>query len=194
MRYSKKFYRNMKNFFLRIFEREKAVSETSKARGSLAAFCRGNGLDIGYGGDPIVPHAICLDLPERYASYKRHPQHLHGDARDLHWFREDCLDYVYSSHLLEDFEDTKAVMSEWLRVIKTGGVLVLYLPDEQAYRKNCREKGVQPNVHHVHADFSLDYIKQILNHIDGVEIIHEKFPSGLYSFELVIKKCKKVNA
>lgn len=166
------------------------ISETSKCRESLAPFCIGNGLDIGYGGDPILPKSICLDLPNAYANYKNYPQHLHGDAQNLLWFRDNVLDYVYSSHVLEDFRDTEEVLSEWLRVVKPGGVLVLFLPDEQTYREYCKSLGKPPNVHHIHEDFSLDYMKRILNELNDVEIIHEKFPSNIYSFELVIKKTK----
>ena len=163
------------------------ISETSKCRASLAAFCVGDGLDIGFGGDPIVPTAIAMDLPQRYARYLEHPQHLHGDAADLHWFRDGTLDYVYSSHVLEDFHDTSGVLTEWLRVLRPGGRLVLYLPDEQAYRAHCRREGKEPNVHHVHEHFSLAHVKSCLPAI-GMEIEHERFPVGVYSFELVVRK------
>ena len=166
----------------------KSISETSKARNSLQKFCVGDGLDIGFGGDPIVNTAICIDLPERYARYKEQPQHIHGDARDLKWFNNDSLDYVYSSHVLEDFADTEAVLGEWLRVLKPGGMLVLYLPDEQTYRVHCRKQGKPPNVHHIHENFSLNHVKDILKENQKVKIVHERFPSGIYSFELVIEK------
>jgi predicted SAM-dependent methyltransferase len=167
---------------------DRKLSETSRCRASLAPFCQGDGVDIGFGGDPIVPHAICMDLPERYASYNDHIQHLHGDARYLHWFRDASLDWVYSSHVLEDFEDTVSVLEEWLRVIKPGGNLVLYLPDEQAYRAYCQEQGKPPNIHHVHENFSLDYVRYRLEHLKDITYIHERFPVGIYSFELVIRK------
>lgn len=164
------------------------ISETSKCRTSLAPFCQGDGIDIGFGGDPIVPHAICMDLQQGYAHYDNHVQHLHGDARDLHWFRSGSLDWVYSSHVLEDFEDTQSVLDEWLRVVKPGGHVVLYLPDEQSYRGHCFQQGKPPNIHHIHEDFSLGYVMKCLAHRDDVEIIHKRFPVGIYSFELVLRK------
>jgi ubiquinone/menaquinone biosynthesis C-methylase UbiE len=145
-------------------------------------------MDIGYGGDPVVPHAICMDLPEGYAHYENHVQHLHGDARNLHWFRSNSLDWIFSSHVLEDFEDTLVILDEWLRVVKPGGNLVLYLPDEQTYRAYCRTHGKLPNIHHIHEKFSLAYIKRCLAQRTDVEIIHEQFPVGIYSFELVLRK------
>jgi predicted SAM-dependent methyltransferase len=163
------------------------VSETSKCRASLAPYCVGDGLDIGYGGDPIVPTAICMDLPDRYAAYADHPQHLAGDAADLRWFRDGSLDYVYSSHVLEDFEDTGPVLREWLRVLRPGGHLVLYLPDEQTYRAHCARQGKPPNPHHVHADFGPSRMRELIADLD-VEVVHERFPVGIYSFELVLRK------
>lgn len=168
----------------------KKVSETSKCRASLAPFCIGDGMDIGFGGDPIVPHAICMDMVEAYARYESHSQHLHGDAANLHWFRDECLDFIYSSHVLEDFHDTRVVLDEWLRVLKPGGHLVLYLPDEQTYRAYCRSQGKPPNAHHIHEDFSLKHVKDALLHRKDLEIIHERFPVGVYSFELVIRKIR----
>lgn len=147
----------------------------------------GNGLDIGFGGDPIVPSAICMDQPQAYAAYRNHPQHLHGDARDLHWFSDNALDYIYSSHVLEDFVDTTDVLKEWLRVLRPGGLLVLFLPDEQLYRADCVKGGRPPNPHHHHASFSLTFAKACFPS-DTVEFIHERERVGVYSFELVAKK------
>jgi len=166
----------------------KKISETSKCRDRLAQFCQGDGIDIGFGGDPILPTSICIDLPAPYARYLEHPQHLHGDGSNLTWFRDDSLDYVYSSHLLEDFEDTVTVLREWLRVLKPGARLVLFLPDEQIYREYCHAQEKSPSTHHIHEQFSLDYIKTLIKENQlNVEIEHEAFPVAIYSFELVLK-------
>lgn len=170
--------------------RRRSVSETSKCRESLSRFCVGDGIDIGFGGDPIVAHAICMDLPTPYARYRNHAQHLHGSADNLKWFRDNSLDWVYSSHVLEDFEDTRAVLEEWIRVVRPGGVVVLYLPDEATYRAHCRRQNKPPNVHHIHETFGLDFVKNALAHRSDIEIAHERFPVGIYSFELVLRKLK----
>jgi predicted SAM-dependent methyltransferase/ketosteroid isomerase-like protein len=167
-------------------------SETSKARPRLSKFCRGNGIDLGYGGDPIVPSAITLDLPDPYTKLGDHPQNLAGDARDLYWFKDSVLDYVYSSHLLEDFspQETAAVIREWLRVIKVGGILVLYGPDEQSYRAYCRKKGQVPNPGHKIDHFGLRYVKKLLEHNfrGQYSILHEIELIDDYCFDLVVEK------
>ena len=128
-------------------------SETSKCRARLAPYCTGCGVDLGPGGDPITPHAIRVDLPHPYSHVGTLPVQLSGKAENLYWFRDGVLDFVYSSHLLEDYPDTEAVLREWLRVLKPLGNLIIFCPDEQVYRKHCDATGQPYNTHHVHVRF-----------------------------------------
>lgn len=163
-------------------------SETSKCRARLAPFCTGYGLDLGFGGDPITPAAVRVDAPVPYASTGFAPVQLGGDATRLHWFRDGVLDYVYSSHLLEDFDDTETVLREWLRVLKPGGNLIIFCPDEPAYRAHCERTGQMYNEHHKHSDFSLRTVKETLQRIGGVKFIHENPLVDIYSWDLVAQK------
>lgn len=164
------------------------ASETSKCRARLLPYCTGYGLDLGFGGDPISPQAIRVDSPRPYADTGAHAVQLGGDAVNLHWFRDGVLDYVYSSHLLEDFVDTEAALREWLRVLKPGGKLIIFCPDEPVYRAHCQRTGQMYNENHKHADFSLEKVKRILNEIGGVRFIHENPLVDVYSWELVAQK------
>jgi ubiquinone/menaquinone biosynthesis C-methylase UbiE len=165
------------------------LSETPKCRERLTKYCLGYGVDIGYGGDTIVPSAISVDLPVPYTHVGDHPLNLGGDAKFLYWFESNVLDYVFSSHLLEDFEDTENVLKEWIRVIKPGGYLVIFCPDEQIYREHCRKTGQSYNNAHKIQNFSLSYVKSILiNKIGNIDVIHENPLIDEYSFEIVIRK------
>ena len=166
------------------------ASETSLCRERLVGYCTGCGVDIGYGGDPIIPSAITVDVPSPYKLVGAAPLNLPGDARDLYWFRDETLDYVFSSHLLEDFkkDETRHVMLEWLRVLKVGGRLVIYCPDEKVYSEHCRRTGQEYNKAHSIPEFSLDYLKGIVADIANVEVLHEAPHVDTYSFELVLKK------
>ncbi len=166
-------------------------SELSLCRDRLNKFCLGDGLDIGFGGDPILSSAITVDLDVPYAEVGDSPQNLHGDARNLRWFRDGVLDYVFSSHLLEDFPEgeTGPVLMEWLRVIKPGGLLILYCPDEQRYRDHCRLKGQDYNKAHKVSTFGLDYVKKVLLLLGiSYSIVHEDAHVDNYSFEIVVRK------
>jgi predicted SAM-dependent methyltransferase len=164
-------------------------SETSKCRPRLAPYCTGYGVDLGFGGDPIVPHAIGVDLPQPYTHVGARPVQLGGDATRLTWFADGVLDFVYSSHLLEDFVAVGPVLAEWLRVLKPGGRLIIFCPDEQVFRRHCAATGQPYNEHHVHADFSLAFVKRELAALGQPHrIVHEVALVDLYSWELVIEK------
>jgi ubiquinone/menaquinone biosynthesis C-methylase UbiE len=109
-----------------------------------------------------------------------------GDARNLYWFRDNVLDYVFSSHLLEDFEDIETVLREWLRVLKVGGHLILFCPDEKIFRG----QGFGYNPHHKHQDFSIEFVEKILFAIGNIEIIHKCPLVDGYSWEIVASKMR----
>lgn len=182
----------LKSFYRRIFPFQtpawKWPSETSKCRERLASYCTGYGADLGFGGDPIVAHAIRVDLPSPYTSVGAFPVQLGGAAEDLHWFRDGALDFIYSSHLLEDYENTTEVLAEWLRVIKPGGLLLIYCPDEQRFREHCRSTGQPYNSNHKLEHFSLDYVKHCLTKLEELDIVHELPRAEIYSWDLVVRR------
>jgi hypothetical protein len=167
-------------------------SETSNFRDYLVKFCSGYGVDVGYGGDPILPTAITIDNPNGCMAYcGDHPLNLGGDARKLKWFSNDVLDYVYSSHCLEDFEDTEEIILEWLRVIKKRGKLVLLLPNQKRYEDFCRKNNILPNEAHKIKEFGIKYIEDIISRIDIATVIYKRDFLDGYNFIVVIEKTEK---
>lgn len=166
------------------------MSETSAVRNEVVDFCKGNGIDIGYGGDPVLASSITMDQPPPYTPHLgNHPQNLSGDGADLYWFRDGVLDYVYSSHLIEDFEETGPVLKEWIRVLKPGGHLVLVAPVEKIYREHCRVTGQEYNANHKIDDMSAEYI---VKQLSGLKIPHRIIKRidtiNIYSFILIVQK------
>lgn len=109
-------------------KRPMVQAETSKAKDRrlrenfFNTFCQGNGLDIGFGGDLILPDAKGWDFE-------------HGDAQYLNGLEDNSFDYVYSSHTLEHVSDSAVTLKNWYRVLKSGGYLILYLPHRDLYEK-----------------------------------------------------------
>ena len=66
-----------------------------------------------------------LDLARQRSSRARL---LQGDACALP-FSEERFDKVIAQHLIEHFEDPKQVLTEWRRVLKPHGVLVIVTPN-----------------------------------------------------------------
>lgn len=80
-------------------------------------YCRGQGIDVVAGRFPF-PGAIPVD------------NEPHLNANDLKRFADSTLNYVFSSHCLEHLDAWKEALREWIRVLKKGGILFLYLPHE----------------------------------------------------------------
>lgn len=129
-------------------------SETAKYRKFTVQYCEGCGIDIASQGDPVVPWAWQLDLPpEEFAYYNsntppRGPIPLRGHADNL-LVDSGSLDFVYSSHLLEDFPDWTPVLTEWVRVLKPGGYLIVLMPDRERWLA-ALAAGQPPNDAHRH--------------------------------------------
>jgi len=85
-------------------------------------------LDIGYKGysedaHPIFPHAIGVDL--EYPGY---------DGRTLP-FPDQSQDGVFASHTLEHISDYRYAITEWFRVLRVGGHLVMAVPHQFLYER-----------------------------------------------------------
>jgi SAM-dependent methyltransferase len=74
---------------------------------------------------------FCNSLKEKadYSGNLGLAEFILGDARSLP-FPEDKFDIVYSVGLLEHFEDPGAILAEQCRVLKSGGHLILQVPQK----------------------------------------------------------------
>ena len=176
-------------------------AETSKAfnrrqrEGFFANYCKGAGLDIGYGGDLISSDALGWDFE-------------HGDAQYLSGVENESFDYVYSSHTLEHVFDINTTLKNWYRVLKPSGFLILYLPHRDLYEK----KKTLPSIFNpTHQRFflidkdelpdTIGIVPLIEKTLTNFQIIYAKVcneghtitdptvhSDGEYSIEVVIKK------
>jgi SAM-dependent methyltransferase len=152
-------------------------TETARYRSLTVPHCKGNVIDIGSGGDPVVPWAIQIDLPiEEYAHYHsadNHPQPFacwRGDAGNLP-FKDGVVDTVYSSHVLEDSYDWNPWLKEWVRVLKPGGQLIVLIPDHELWQADIR-RGRTPNCQHRHEG----RVGELSTYADrlGLEVIEDR--------------------
>lgn len=102
----------------------------------MRKWCMGKGADIGCGAYKTVPDAIGVDLTPK-DSYGTGGSQLYAKSQadititDLKLpFNDSELDYVVASHVLEHIVDDMAALSEWVRVLKPGGYLIVAVPDE----------------------------------------------------------------
>lgn len=124
-------YKALKLCAYRITGQPARQGETAKARprreqeGFFDLYCRGRGLDIGYGGDLVTPGCDGWDSE-------------HGDAQYLESVADQSYDFVYSSHTLEHMVYCDVALKNWWRVLKPGGYLLLSVPHRDLYEKKQR--------------------------------------------------------
>lgn len=99
--------------------------ESNKIAHLIVKYTRGKVLDIGCGVRKAFPHFIGVDVIKTDAT------DLVMESSDLSLVSDKSIDAVFSSYLLQDYDDTtKAKMlKEWTNKLKVGGYLVLYLPN-----------------------------------------------------------------
>jgi len=131
-------------------------SETSKVRHLVLPYCNGYGADVGFGGDKIKKDAVGIDLAVPYTRTGKDKVDIVCDlSKEKIPVPDNTYDYVYSSHLIEDFEDTAGIIREFVRILKPSGNLVLVFPDQFEYEVYCRDKKQLPNPHHIHPNMGL---------------------------------------
>jgi len=160
--------------------------EVDKCRERLSVYCIGSGVDIGCGGQEIDAHfckenkisplAIGVDLQQT---------NLIGNAEHLFWFRDNTLDYVFSSHLLEHLYHPQKALKEWFRVLRPGGYLVLYLPLKGAYPCLGTKYANRDHKWDVDPDILMKWLHRLDYEIVKIEPHTEE---DEYSFDFVVRK------
>jgi SAM-dependent methyltransferase len=122
-------------------------NETPKTRWRAVPWTAGSGLDLGCGQERLFETDFVFGIDNgQDAENLRIPVRasMRCDARALP-FSAGQWDFVYSSFLLHQFpyKEVPDVLREWMRVVKIGGALVLYLPDaDQVPKVNEPELGI----------------------------------------------------
>lgn len=150
------------------------TSETEKIRSNVLKYCVGKGIDIGCGDDLVVPEAVGVDDQRKGRSWVK----IVADASKRLPFLDEGFDYIFSSHCLEDIENTEETLREWIRPLKRGGYIILYLPHRDLYH------GVNPEHKN---EFENQDIEEYLKKLD-VEIVESYIHEGTYSFLVVGKR------
>ena len=98
----------------------------------------GQGIDIGCGDDSLGKHK---DVYTNIIDVK--PWDLQdGDAQYMNGVEDNTYDFVHSSHCLEHMRDPHEAFTNWIRICKPNGHLIITIPEEDLY-----EQGVWPSTY-----------------------------------------------
>lgn len=179
------------------------ITETEKSyerrvrEGFFEKYCKGEGLDIGYGIKTVIPGCSGWDM-------------CNGDAQYMDGVEDESFDFVYSSHCLEHMVDVRIALKNWFRLVRKGGYLIVAIPHRDLYEKK-KALPSRWNIDHKHMFLigreedpdTLDIVKEVKESLSGYEIVYIKECSeghtiddpmihsdGEYQIEMVIRKIK----
>jgi SAM-dependent methyltransferase len=112
-------------------ECSKSIARRMHSPDFINSYFVGCGLDIGGKPDPL---ALYKDLFCQIKSIKTWDWE-DGDAQFLSSVDGENYDFVHSSHCLEHLVDPFEGISNWLRVVRDGGFLIITVPDEDLYEQ-----------------------------------------------------------
>ena len=110
--------------------KRRILARSEMGREELAArYLQGNGIEIGARNWPL---ALPAGAKASYVDRLGPDDPVLGteDDRILEKFTDDSLDFVIANHLLEHLEDPLGALKNFLRVLRTGGILFLSVPDK----------------------------------------------------------------
>lgn len=117
-------------------ECSKSISRRIADSNFIRRYFVGDGVDIGGRPDPLILYKEFFPLMQSVRTWDWED----GDAQYMHGVADGLFDFVFSSHCLEHLQDPIEGLTNWFRIIKPGGYLIICVPDEDLY-----EQGIFPS-------------------------------------------------
>ena len=105
-----------------------------------------------------------------FNKYKDPGEQFITEASDLSDFNSEIYDFVLSSHCIEHLANPLQGLSEWLRVLKQEGVLVLALPHKNGTFDHNRPV---TSLTHLVQDFSEKMSEGDMTHLEEILELHD---------------------
>lgn len=153
----------------------------------LIPWFSGKGVDIGCGERSINRDIIRVDINEKV----KPDVVASGDKLP---FKDEEYDFICAIHAFEHFQDPKKTLTEWLRVIKKGGIIGIVHPDIFYTKKQNPEidnPGLRANPYnkHWHEHTADSFVVMLKGWTDlPFRIVDFGIACGEWSFYVILKK------
>ena len=109
------------------------------------------------------------------STYHYHKAHKPGrqyvlEATDLHEIKDETYEFVLSSHVIEHTANPIKALKEWIRIVKTGGHLILLIPHKDGTFDHNRPI---TTLDHLVQDYQNDVTEKDLTHLDEILKLHD---------------------
>jgi SAM-dependent methyltransferase len=114
-----------------MFEQSKSAKRRFNDGNFHTKYFVGNGIDIGAGEDGLGRYMHVF----RGLNGISHWDVQDGDAMLMEGVASDYYDFAHSSHSLEHMRNPQEALTNWLRIVKPNGYVIITVPDETLYEK-----------------------------------------------------------
>ena len=114
-----------------MWEQSKAAKRRYYDGTFLARYFVGKGIDIGGKPDPLAQYVGIFPRMQSVRTWDLED----GDAQYMQGVADNSFDFLHASHSLEHMRDVVETLTNWVRIIKPGGFLVITVPDEDLYEQ-----------------------------------------------------------
>jgi SAM-dependent methyltransferase len=109
------------------------------------------------------------------STFSYYPRSANGynfirEATDLEGIADHRYDFILSSHSLEHISNPVKALKECIRVVKSGGAVILLLPD---YRHTFDHRRKPTPVEHMLEDYALGRDERDLTHLEKILELHD---------------------
>jgi SAM-dependent methyltransferase len=158
----------------------KRVADARRRR--YARMLHGRGLEIGALGNPMplplateVLYSDLLTPAQIDAMYPgaRHPD-IVSDSEHFPTVADGAFDFVVANHVLEHVTDPIGALTEWLRMLRIGGLLLISLPDKRYTFDHARARTTLAHLQEDHAsaappqERNLAHLHDWAEHVEGL--------------------------
>lgn len=146
-------------------------SDMFKRRGSLPIYSVASRIDnCNFGHMTTWEGVVRIGATFRFDEARAAGQQYIAEATHLEGLESSSYDFVLSSHTIEHTANPLQALAEWIRVLKTGGLLVLALPHRDGtfdYRRPVTM------LRHLIEDFERRTAEDDLTHLDEILRLHD---------------------
>lgn len=176
-------YRVVLPYRLRFFEHCRSAFQTGKglelggpsaifgARGSIPIYPVATHIDnCNFSGDTVWEGAISEGNSFVFDKRAAPGRQYVAEASCLQCIADASYDFVLSSHCIEHLANPLQGLSEWIRVLKDDGLLVLVVPHKDGTFDHCRPVTA---LAHMIQDFDMHMQEDDLTHLDEILCLHD---------------------
>ncbi|MCA8986490.1 MAG: class I SAM-dependent methyltransferase [Planctomycetaceae bacterium] len=146
-------------------------SEIFGSQGEIPVYAIAARIDnCNFSGQTIWEGSISEGQTFSFNSNKQPGRQYLVEAGDLQGIEDDTYDFVLSSHCLEHLANPLQGLSEWIRVLKPGGTIVLVVPHKEGTFDHRRPV---TTLEHMIEDLDNHVSEADLTHLDEILKLHD---------------------